>query len=67
MIDNDIKCFICNKKLKITAINCKCKNFFCKNHFNERDHNCTFNYKLRQKDILEQCMPIIEGKKVQNI
>ena len=44
MSDNSIKCFICNKKLKITAIKCKCNNFFCKNHFNEKDHNCTFNY-----------------------
>ena len=67
MTDNDIKCFICSKKLKLTAIKCKCNNYFCKVHKNEKDHNCSFDYKLYQKDLLEKYMPIIEAKKIDNI
>lgn len=67
MTDNNIKCFICSKKLKLTAIKCKCNNYFCKVHKNENDHNCSFDYKLYQKDLLEKHMPIIEAKKIDNI
>ena len=66
-MEKNIICTICYKKLKITAIKCKCENYYCKIHKNENQHNCTFNYKLQQKDILEKEMPIIEAKKINNI
>lgn len=66
-MDNNLICFICNKKLKFTSIKCKCDKHFCKMHKNEKDHNCTFNYKLQQKDILEKMLPIITPQKLENI
>ena len=67
MIFDEINCLICNKKLKITAIKCKCDNFFCKLHKNEKVHNCSFNYKLKHIENLEKNLPIIVAKKIENI
>lgn len=62
-----IRCYICNKKLKLSSIKCKCNNYYCKLHFNENNHNCSFDYKLHQKDKLEKILPIIESKKLNNL
>ena len=35
----------CNKKLKITDIECKCKKIFCKIHKYPEDHYCLYDYK----------------------
>ena len=61
---DDITCFICNKKLKLTSIECKCGNYYCKIHKNEIVHNCNFNYRLQEKDRLEKCLPIINARKI---
>ena len=62
----NMECFICNKKLKLTAIECKCGNYYCKIHSNENTHNCKFNYKLKEKDRLEKCLPVINSKSITN-
>ena len=66
-MNNNKYCLICNKKLKITAIKCKCNNFFCKNHKNENIHNCIFDYKKFNKDLLEKNMPIVISEKIKKI
>ena len=67
MSQENLICLVCKKKLKITAIKCKCNNYFCKIHKYENNHNCTFDYKSQHKDILEKCMPIIQFNKINNI
>jgi len=39
------KCPICEKRLKLTDIECKCKLVFCKNHRDPKSHNCSYDYK----------------------
>ncbi len=64
---NNIQCSICNKKLKITSIKCKCNNYFCKKHKDEKLHNCTFEYKKNNINLLEKNMPIIISEKINKI
>ena len=52
-------CLICNKKLRLTAIMCKCNNYYCKSHFPEYIHKCTFNYKENYKKQLVDSNPKI--------
>ena len=66
-MNNNKYCLICNKKLKITAIKCKCNNFFCKYYKNENIHNCIFDYKKFNKDLLEKNMPIVISEKIKKI
>lgn len=46
-------CYKCNKKLKISAYNCQCGFYFCKKHLFYENHNCVFDYKQKNKDILK--------------
>ena len=66
-MNNEVKCYTCNKKLKITSIKCKCNNYFCKIHKDEKIHNCTFDYKKYNKVLLEKNMPIVISEKVNKI
>ena len=57
-------CSICQRKLKITDFACKCDKIFCKFHKFPEQHDCTFDYKKEQKEILEKKNPIIIPQKV---
>ena len=51
----------CNIKLKITALECRCKATFCVKHFAAEKHKCTFDYKksgrenINKKGSLDGC------------
>ena len=34
----------CKKKLKLTSVECRCKQKFCSAHFHYEKHNCSFDY-----------------------
>ena len=57
-------CSICQRKLKITDFACKCNKTFCKYHKFPEQHDCPFDYKKEQKEILEKKNPIIIPQKV---
>lgn len=58
-------CAICNKKLKlVNNFKCKCQYHFCKIHKFPEEHNCSFNYKLEGKNLLEKNNPIIKCEKI---
>lgn len=49
------KCFSCNKKLGIVlAFKCKCGNFFCSIHRYFNKHECTYDWKKAEREILEK-------------
>ena len=58
------QCMKCNKKLKLTAIQCKCGNYYCNAHQYYNCHDCKFNYKDFGKKLLEKTNQIILGKKI---
>jgi len=63
------RCFECNKKLKMTELNfkCKCEHTFCQLHLTPHSHSCSFNYLQAKRDIIKQnnpkmCVQCIEVK-----
>lgn len=47
-------CYICNRKLPIFAIKCRCDQFFCSNHRYYTDHGCKYDYKRKYKEELKK-------------
>lgn len=60
----DDTCIICCKKVKIYAVQCKCKQLLCKFHVRETNHNCSFDYKQHGKDVLQQTNPKVSAEKL---
>ena len=63
------RCYCCNKKLKMTELNfrCKCNHVFCQLHLNPHSHQCTFDYLKERRDLIKQknpkmCIQTIEVK-----
>ena len=58
----------CRKKLTLTSIACKCKQYYCSVHRYETEHACTFDYKAEQREALNRYMSTaIIAKKVEAI
>ena len=62
-------CEICNKKIRLGAVQCKCKRLLCKNHVfpGPNGHNCQFDYKLNAKIKLQKDLVKINPLKVNEI
>ena len=59
------------KKVKFTLNTallsvCYCDNYYCHKHRFPEYHNCTFDYKSKQRDELKKKMPVIVADKVPN-
>lgn len=58
----------CNKKLTIVNnYKCECGNFYCVKHRFSLDHECTFDYKNKQKELLQKNLVKISVDKVVKI
>jgi predicted nucleic acid binding AN1-type Zn finger protein len=62
-----LRCFVCKKKLPLTAIKCKCNQYFCDKHRYPEEHECTFDFKENSKKKIKENNPKIEFKKLENI
>lgn len=51
------RCFQCNKKVGLCAIQCKCSHVFCDKHRYAEAHSCTFDFKSSHKAALAQSNP----------
>lgn len=58
---------MCNKKLGLTSVKCRCDQFFCNNHRYSDQHNCTFDYKSKGRDELAKANPVIVSPKLDKI
>jgi len=63
------RCFHCNKKLKMTELNfrCKCNHVFCQLHLSPHSHKCSFNYLKEHQEMIKEknpkmCIQCIEVK-----
>ncbi len=63
----DNRCPICNKKLKLTNLMCKCKNIYCNIHSPPEMHDCSFDYKQLGKQLLLKQNPKIINNKLVKI
>ncbi len=57
-------CEICHKKIRLSAIKCKCKRKLCKNHVFPQNHDCDFDYKSEGKLILEKNLVSVHSRKL---
>ncbi len=61
------RCAKCNKKLKLTAIKCRCDKYFCAAHRYSDLHDCEFDYKNFGKKLLEKQNPTVAPQKVDKL
>jgi predicted nucleic acid binding AN1-type Zn finger protein len=47
------KCYTCSKKVGLFGIECRCGHLFCSKHRHPEDHECSFDFKNHDKDILK--------------
>lgn len=60
-------CLVCNKKVKIFAVQCKCKQPLCKLHVSETSHTCAYDYKKHGKELLNITNPKIIAEKINHL
>jgi hypothetical protein len=65
--NNKQYCILCNKKLPIFAIQCKCNKLYCSIHRYPDEHGCQYNYKEEYKKELIKKNKIIISNKVNKI
>ena len=63
---NDIKkinkCKLCAKNVSFYGILCKCKHLYCYKCLDSNIHNCDFDYKLENQNILRKKLKFITEK-----
>lgn len=57
----------CRKKLTLVdlTIQCKCQGYFCKKHRQPEQHDCSFNFKDKDVEILVKAMECYANKVIQ--
>ncbi|SBT87471.1 zinc finger protein, putative [Plasmodium malariae] len=65
--ENKTKCFLCNKRIGLLGIKCRCEHYFCALHRYADTHNCTFDYKKYYKDQLMKNNVKVVADKVKKI
>lgn len=58
------KCPVCEKRLKLTDIECKCKLVFCKLHRDPKSHDCSYDYKKAGQFDISKNNPKITPAKI---
>lgn len=63
-----LRCAQCNRKLGVIMImKCHCEKIFCAQHRYAEAHNCSYDFKLEGKKILERENPLIVAQKLPKI
>lgn len=61
------RCFTCNRKIGLTSFKCRCGYYYCVNHRHAELHECEFDYKAMNKELLRKLNPIVKAAKVAKI
>ena len=65
------RCASENCRIKLSSIDllraCKCKLIFCSSHRNPYDHDCNFDYKHHNQQILQGNNPTVKSTKITKI
>ncbi|XP_053694167.1 uncharacterized protein LOC128742017 [Sabethes cyaneus] len=63
-----LRCAQCNRKLGVIMImKCHCEKIFCAQHRYAEAHNCSYDFKLNGKKILERENPLVVAHKLPKI
>jgi len=61
----DVKCYNCNKKIKLIKFECVCGHTFCKKcRLPNINHICKYDFHEAQKEKLINELPKIDAKKI---
>ena len=58
------KCYLCQRKLGIYGVPCKCCHVFCSLHRHFDDHKCTYDFKKAYTAKLVEANPIVAPSKM---
>ena len=58
------RCNVCNKKLKTCVLQCKCKKLFCSAHISNLNHECSFDFKKHNQDLLREKNLTVRANKI---
>ncbi|GJQ09679.1 hypothetical protein GpartN1_g1470.t1 [Galdieria partita] len=61
------RCQWCNKKVGLTGFSCRCGFVFCSEHRYSDKHNCNFDFKSQNKEILSKANPQVVASKINKI
>ncbi|XP_055932791.1 protein starmaker-like [Argiope bruennichi] len=61
------KCFVCNKKLGLTAFTCRCGGLYCSQHRYDKEHDCNFDYKSMGAEEIRKNNPLIVAEKISKL
>jgi predicted nucleic acid binding AN1-type Zn finger protein len=58
------RCELCNKKVSLLGLKCRCNGLFCNSHRHSDAHDCTFDYKGAGKELLKKANPLVIPSKL---
>lgn len=61
------KCNVCNARLGLCAIQCRCGGYYCAIHRYDKEHNCTYDYKSMGAAEIQKNNPRIVAEKVRKL
>jgi hypothetical protein len=61
------RCHYCQKKVGLTGFTCRCGRLFCSDHRYSDKHDCTFDYKAENKEMLARSNPQVFSAKLNKI
>ncbi|CAL1266577.1 unnamed protein product [Larinioides sclopetarius] len=61
------RCFVCNKKLGLTAFTCRCGGLYCPQHRYDKEHDCKFDYKSMGAEEIRKNNPQIVAEKISKL
>jgi len=60
-IELKLRCQVCRRKIGLTPIVCRCGHMFCAHHRYPNEHQCSFNYKIEGRKLIEKENPKIQS------
>ena len=67
MDDRQRKCALCQKKVGIFGVECRCNLVFCTRHRLPESHQCSFDFKTSGKNQLSKDLVKIQNNKIVTI
>ena len=61
------KCFCCKKKIGMMGFECKCNEMFCNKCRLPEVHNCAFDHKLSERNLLNNKLVKVIASKIEKI
>jgi hypothetical protein len=62
-----IRCAVCNRKISMTYIECRCGGKYCGRHRYANEHACAHNYKRDRDEKIRKENPIVKKQKLEKI